>query len=66
MIADSNFYVLNSSHISKREQSKRIKHLENTLAQLKAYHKVARPLKRVVILRLIAKYELFIQTIKEL
>jgi hypothetical protein len=61
MIADSNFYVLNSSRISKREQSKRVKHLENTLAQLRVYHRVARPLKRVVILRLIAKYELFIE-----
>jgi hypothetical protein len=62
MIAESNFYVLRTVRLKTGAQAKRLKHLENTLAQLQQYHKVCKPLKRVIVLRLMANYENLIKS----
>ena len=60
----SNFYILQSSRVSKRESDKRIAYLQNTLAQLQEYHNVCKPLKRPIVLRLIANYKNLIEKLK--
>ena len=63
---ESNFYVLSHVRLRKTEQQKRVEYLQNTLAQLKQYHKVAPVFKRQIIFLLMAKYENLINSIKEI
>jgi hypothetical protein len=62
MVTESNFYVLRTTRLKPNAQAKRLKHLEDTLAQLAQYHKVCKPLKRPLILRLMANYENLIKS----
>lgn len=66
MTTESNFYILSHMRPPQAKRSKRIVHLENTLAQLELYHKLAPRLKRPVIFRLIVRYETLINKIKEI
>jgi hypothetical protein len=66
MTTESNFYILSHMRPPRAKRSKRIAYLENTLAQLAQYHKVAPRLKQPVIFRLIVRYETLINKIKEL
>ena len=61
---ESNFYILSTLRLKPSDQERRLKRLENTLAQLRQYHKVARPLKRPVVFRLIVNYESLVERIK--
>lgn len=61
---DSNFYVLSTVRLKPSEREQRIQRLENTLAQLRQYHKTARALKRPVIFRLIVNYESLLEKVK--
>ena len=54
---ESNYYILAHAKVKPRERSKRLAHLENTLAQLQQYHKVAPKFKRVRVFWLIVKYQ---------
>jgi hypothetical protein len=62
---ESNFYILSHMHPLQAQRSKRIAHLEHTLAQLAQYHTVAPVLKRKKIFMLITKYQEFISKISE-
>jgi hypothetical protein len=61
---ESNFYILSHMRPLQAQRSKRIAHLEHTLAQLAQYHKVAPVLKRPIIFRLIVNYENLINKVK--
>lgn len=57
----SNFELLTHYKLSRSEQEKRVKHLENALRELTQYHKVCKPLKRRTVFRLMVQYETLLE-----
>lgn len=62
---DSNYYLLTHGEgMSKQEQNRRAKWLENAIIQLEQYHIKAKPGKRPMIARLIEKYDSLLETLR--